>query len=160
MDGSETTTENIAAVPAVELAGTWHLSDCTVTYPNGKVTRPWARSASGCLIYAPDGHVCTSLNYPRLDGRLECRSFCGEYRIVGDRIYHFITVSNDLREIGTVQEQRIALDRDRLTLTAHPAPAGGPGSSVQYIWHRAGSADASDGSTARGFAGKSFNRAS
>jgi hypothetical protein len=106
-------------------------------YASGKVQRPWGSSASGYLIYASEVHMCKSLNYPKADGRIACISRCGRYEVVGDGVRHLISVSADINEVGTTEEQTIALRDDHLTLSSSPAPAGGPGSVIHYIWNKA-----------------------
>ena len=77
-------------------------ADCLLTYANGKTQRPWASSASGYLIYSPNGHMCKSLNYPTPSGQIDCISYCGHYEIFFDRVFHSIAVSANIREVGTV----------------------------------------------------------
>jgi hypothetical protein len=137
MDGSDSKIGSQARVQGLDLSGAWHLADCYMVYANGKVQRPWGSSASGCLIYAPEGHMCKSLNYPKADGSIACMSSCGRYEVAGDRVRHLISVSTDINDIGTTEEHDIALEHGRLTLTASPAPAGGPGSIIHYVWHKA-----------------------
>ena len=137
MDGSDATISGLVPVREIDLSGAWHLSDCYLVYANGKVQRPWGRSASGYLIYAPEGHMCKALNYPKPDGSIACIACCGRYEVVGDRVRHLISVSADINDIGTAEEHSIAISHGRLTLTASPAPAGGPGSVIHYEWDRA-----------------------
>ena len=136
MDGVEKRPEAPPAA-AVDLSGTWQLADCRRIYPGGKLARPWAGSASGCLFYGPDGYMFEAVNYPDHTGKIGCISYCGHYEIVGDRVYHYITVSADIRDVGTVRERTFLFEQDLLTLCVSPAPAGGPGSSMQYLWRRA-----------------------
>jgi hypothetical protein len=156
MDGSEAIAGGIAPVTGLDLTGTWHLGDCLLTYANGKVQRPWASSASGYLIYSDNGHMCKSLNYPGRDGRIECISYCGEFEIKGDRVFHAIAVSADIRQIGTVLEQSVLIENNRLITSQTPAPAGGPGSVLAYIWNRADANPSTGTSTPRGLGGKNF----
>ena len=156
MDGSEAISEGLAPVSGLDLTGTWHLADCRLTYANGKVQRPWASSASGYLIYAPNGHMCKSLNYPDRNGRIECISYCGRYEVVEDRVIHDIAVSADVSLLGSTLEQSVTLENDRLILNQTPAPAGGPGSVLSYIWYRADAQGALDQSTPRGYDGNGF----
>lgn len=158
MDGSETTSK-IAPISGVDLSGTWHFADLRLTYADGRVTRPWASSASGALIYAPDGHMSLTLNYPGRGGRIECRSICGQYRIADGRLLHYIIASGDIREVGTIQEHEIALAGRSLTATVRPAPAGGPGSWLDYHWNRADPLAAGAGTFLRANAARGFNRA-
>lgn len=137
MDGSDAVMSSLAPAQGLVLSGAWHLADCYMVYASGKIQRPWGSSASGYLIYAPEGHMCKTLNYPKPDGGIACISHCGRYEILGDRVRHLISVSADIKEIGTTEEQTIAVSHDRLTLSASPAPAGGPGSVIHYIWNKA-----------------------
>lgn len=157
MDGSDASIQGIAPVVGLDLTGTWHLADCTLTYANGKVQRPWAHSATGYLIYAPNGHMCLSLNYPNPDGRIGCVSYCGEYRIWEDHVFHEISVSADIRDVGTTVDHTVGLEHGRLTLSVSPAPAGGPGSVMDYIWNRAEAAHADALSTPRAQDENRFN---
>jgi hypothetical protein len=140
MDGSDATISGLKPVQGLDLSGAWHLADCFMVLANGKVQRPWGRSASGYLIYAPEGYMCKALNYPKSDGSIACISSCGRYEISGERVRHLISVSADINDIGTTEEQTIAIAHGRLTLTASPAPAGGPGSFIHYVWDRADAA--------------------
>ena len=137
MDGSDAAISGLRPVQGIDLSGAWHLADCYMVYASGKVQRPWGSSASGYLIYAPEGHMCKSLNYPKADGGIACISHCGRYEVAGDRVRHSISVSADINEVGTTEEQTIAVAHDSLTLSASPAPAGGPGSIIYYIWNKA-----------------------
>jgi hypothetical protein len=137
MDGSGSTISGLTPVQGLDLSGAWHLADCYMVYANGKVQRPWGRSASGYLIYAPEGHMCKSLNYPKADGSIACISYCGRYEVAGDRVRHLVSVSADINDIGTTEEQTITLTHGRLTLSATPAPAGGPGSIIYSVWDKA-----------------------
>jgi len=155
MDGSDAALADVALVIGLDLTGTWHLADCRLTYANGKIQRPWASSASGYLMYAPDGHMCKSLNYSAADGRIACISYCGTYDIVDNRVRHFISVSADIRDVGTVLEQSVNLEHGRLTLSVSPAPAGGPSSVMDYVWNRTLPLP-EDSSRPREVAGKNF----
>lgn len=157
MDGSEAK-DKVAAVSGIDLNGTWHLADYRLIYADGRVRRPWANSASGSLIYAPDGHMCLSLNFPTQSGRIDCRSVCGQYQIAENRVLHFITISADIREIGTVHDHAMTIEGRRLTLSLAPAPAGGPGSRVEYAWSRAEPHNTANRSFLRANAGRGFNR--
>lgn len=137
MDGSDAAMSGLTPVRADILAGAWHLADCYMVYATGKVQRPWGSSASGYLIYAPEGHMCKSLNHPRADGSIACISHCGRYEVSGDRVRHLISVSADISEVGTYQEYTIAIEHGRLVLSTSPAPAGGPGSVIHYVWNKA-----------------------
>ena len=62
---------------------------------------------------------------------------CGRYEVAGDRVRHLVSVSADINDIGTTEEQTITLTHVRLTLSATPAPAGGPGSIIYSVWDKA-----------------------
>lgn len=136
MDGSDAAISGLKPVQGLDLSGTWHLADCYMVYASGKVQRPWGSSASGYLIYAPEGYMCKTLNYPGDQGGIDCISHCGRYEVIGDRVRHLISVSADIGDIGTSEEMKISVEHGRLALSASPAPAGGPGSVIHYIWHK------------------------
>lgn len=149
--------DTLNTATAVELNGAWHLADYRRIYADGRTGRPWAGSVSGCLVYAPDGHMFKTISYPDDAGRIRCISYYGRYEIIGDRVYHHIAVSADIRDVGTVREGTFLLESDFLTLSFSPAPAGGPGSSMEYLWRRAvGSGALADGAAERAAAGNSF----
>lgn len=137
MDGSDAISTGIAPVTGLDITGAWHFADCLLTYANGKTQRPWASSASGYLIYSPNGHMCKSLNYPTPSGQIDCISYCGHYEIAADRVFHSIAIGANIREVGTVLEKTVSIENHRLLLKVSPAAAGGPGSTMQYIWNRA-----------------------
>tara|TARA_R110002072_G_scaffold19422_26_gene71981 strand:- start:2954 stop:3394 length:441 start_codon:yes stop_codon:yes gene_type:complete len=137
MDGSDAAMSGLTQAPATDLSGAWHLADCYMVYATGKVQRPWGSSASGYLIYTPEGHMCKSLNYPRANGNIACISYCGRYEVAGDRVRHLISVSADINKVGTIVEQTVAMEHGRLVFSASPAPAGGPGSVIYDIWNKA-----------------------
>lgn len=156
--GKDTGDVPTVAAPAmtVDLSGTWHLADCRTIYPGGKTARPWAGCATGCLFYAPDGHMFETLSYPDRSGVIRCTSYCGQYEVVEDRVYHFVKISADIRDVGTVLERTFVYEQDLLTLFLSPAPGGGPGSSMEYCWRRAEIARREKAPRHRVSAGKSF----
>ena len=121
----------------LDLAGTWHLAECRTAYPGRKSRPTWGSSASGYLIYAPDGYMCQNLTYPGSDGAVRTVSFCGSYEVIDGTVVHRIAGGADVRDVGTVRTAAAALDSGILTLTYSPAPGGGPGSSREYVWRRA-----------------------
>lgn len=138
MDGGDHM-DALNTAEAVGLNGAWHLADYRRIYAGGRAGRPWAGSGSGCLVYTPDGHMFKTISFPDGAGRIRCISYYGRYEIVEDRVIHRIAVSADIRDVGTVREGTFLLESDFLTLSFSPARAGGPGSSMEYLWRRAGS---------------------
>lgn len=157
MDGSEAIDGEVRT-DDIDLNGTWHLADCRKIYADGRSRRPWGGSASGFLLYAPDGHVCITLNFPGGDGLVRCNSYCGRYEIVDDRVIHTVSVSADVEQIGTVREATILYTPELLTLTMSPAAGAGPGSSMEYVWRRAHAKGGGHGSTHRAPGENSFYR--
>lgn len=123
--------------PAPPSRGAWHLADCLLTYANGKTQRLWASSTSGYLIYSPNGHIYQSLNYPGRAGNIECISYSGHYEIVADRVFHSIAFSANIPDIDTVLKQTVMVENDRPVPSVSPTPAGGSGSTLQYVWNHA-----------------------
>ena len=119
-----------------ELVGTWRLADYRLTAADGTVSRPWTE-AKGYIFYAADGHMSCSVERPDGAGGVDHLTYCGRLECLDGENLHWIEMSSraDLR--GTVQRRRVALDGDRMVLTAEPSIAYGPGSKAEIFWRRA-----------------------
>lgn len=123
--------------PAFDIVGTWHLAGCSMFYANGKTGRPWGGSVSGYLLCAPDGHLSETLSYPGETGTIRTHTRCGAYEIAGDNLLHHVSASADIGDIGTVRTAKITLESGTLTVAFQPAPGGGAGSRLEFVWRRA-----------------------
>lgn len=119
-----------------ELVGTWRLADYRLTEADGTVSRPWTE-AKGYIFYAADGHMSCSVERPDGEGGTDHLTYCGLLECLEGENVHTIEMSSrpDLR--GTRQRRRVSLDGDRMTLTAEPSIAYGPGSKAEIFWQRA-----------------------
>ena len=118
-----------------ELVGTWRLADYRLTAADGTVSTPWA-DARGFIFYAADGHMSCSVERPDGAGGVDHLTYCGRLECLDGENVHTIEMSSraDLR--GTRQHRKVALDGDRMTLTAEPSIAYGPGSKAEIFWQR------------------------
>lgn len=122
---------------AIDIVGTWHLAGCSMIYANGKTSQPWGGSVSGYLLCAPDGHLSETLSYPGATGMIRTHTRGGAYEITDDELRHHISISADIDEIGTDRTAKIALESGTLSLSLSPAPGGGIGSRMEFVWRRA-----------------------
>ncbi len=118
-----------------ELVGTWRLADYRLTVADGTVSSPWA-DARGFIFYAADGHMSCSVERPDGAGGVDHLTYCGRLECLDGENVHTIEMSSrpDLR--GTRQHRKVTLDGDRMTLTAEPSIAYGPGSKAEIFWQR------------------------
>lgn len=135
--------------PAVDIVGTWHLAGCSMIYANGKTSRPWGGSVSGYLLCAPDGHLSETLSYPGQTGTIRTHTRCGAYEIAGDVLHHHVSASADIDDIGTVRSAQITLESGVLNVSFQPAPGGGAGSKLEFVWRRAAAVGQTGSSTPR-----------
>ena len=115
--------------------GTWRLADYRLTAADGTVSSPWA-DARGFIFYAADGHMSCSVERPDGAGGVDHLTYCGRLECLDGENVHTIEMSSrpDLR--GTRQHRKVTLDGDRMTLTAEPSIAYGPGSKAEIFWQR------------------------
>lgn len=132
-----------ARLTARALVGTWRLAGWQVTYPDGRITRPFGTRPQGRLLYTPDGGMSATVTArgrqplahanPRL-ASAEQRAglfdssfaYAGRYRIVGDRVRHDLAVAQNPALLGTPQLREARLSGSRLELSAsEPLPGGG-----------------------------------
>ena len=118
-----------------ELVGTWRLADYRLTAADGTVSTPWA-DARGFIFYAADGHMSCSVERPDGAGGVDHLTYCGRLECLDGENVHTIEMSSrpDLR--ATRQHRKVTLDGDRMTLTAEPSIAYGPGSKADIFWQR------------------------
>ncbi|MCY4548099.1 MAG: lipocalin-like domain-containing protein [Defluviicoccus sp.] len=119
-----------------ELVGTWRLADYRLTAADGTVSKPWA-DARGYIFYAADGHMSCSVERPDGGGGVDHLTYCGLLECLDGENLHTIEMSSraDLR--GTKQRRGVRIEGDRMTLTAEPSIAYGPGSKAEIVWKRA-----------------------
>lgn len=133
MDGREAIPEGLAPVSGVNPTGTWHLTGCVLTYANSKFQRSWESSVSGYMIYAPNGHICKSLDNPGRDSPMEGICYCSRSDVVEDCVVLDITVSDDVSLVGSALLRNVDLVKDPLVRNRTPAPEDDPGSVPSNI---------------------------
>ncbi|MFZ9086188.1 MAG: lipocalin-like domain-containing protein [Steroidobacteraceae bacterium] len=125
------------------LVGTWRLASWQVTYPDGRITRPFGTRPQGRLLYTPDGGMSATVTArgraplaqanPRLASAEQRAglfdtsfSYAGRYRVVGHRVRHDLAVAQNPALLGTPQLREARLTSGRLDLAAsEPLPEGG-----------------------------------
>lgn len=119
-----------------ELVGTWRLARYTLTDAQGVTSEPWADDAQGYIFYTAEGFMSCSVE--RSDGRggRAHLSYCGALECLEGKNIHRIHMSSDPGLRGTEQHRAVRLDGDRMTLTAAPSIAYGPGSRAEIVWQR------------------------
>ena len=64
-------------------------------------------------------------------------TYCGRLECLEGENLHRIELSSDPALRGTAQRRAVRLDGDRMTLTAAPSIAYGPGTRAEILWRRA-----------------------
>ncbi len=119
-----------------DLAGTWRLAGYTLTDAEGNTSEPWGE-AQGYIFYAADGYMSCSVERPDGKGGRDHLTYCGALECLDGKNIHHIHMSSDPRLRGTEQHRAVSLDGDRMTLTAEPSIAYGPGTKAEILWQRA-----------------------
>ncbi len=117
------------------LEGAWHLVGWEIE-AGGRVTHPFGPQATGMICYTPDGHMQAviaaagraplSAPVPRRAPAAERAAafdgyfhYAGTWAVVdGPRVIHRVTHALNPAFVGTEQMREIALEGDRLTLSA------------------------------------------
>lgn len=137
-----------------DLVGTWRLVAYEVRSEGGEVSQPFGTDTLGYLLYGADGHMSATVMRPGrptfgagdlLGGTTEEKvkaaegyiSYCGTYRVAGDRVVHHVELSLFPNWIGGDQERLVSLERDRLTLSTAPFLLQGQRRSAHLVWERA-----------------------
>jgi hypothetical protein len=136
------------------LVGTWRLVSYEVRDEDGGITRPFGRDAVGYLTYTADGYMAGQLGRadrahvsvgdweaaPEAEVAAAARdyfAYCGTYEVRGDTVVHRVGLSLMPNWIGGEQVRVVALDGDRLTLSASFLSIGGRQQTASLVWHRA-----------------------
>lgn len=121
-----------------ELVGTWRLAGYALTDAEGRRSEPWGADARGYIFYAADGYMSCSVERPDGAGGVLHLTYCGRLECLDGENLHRIELSSDPALRGTAQRRAVHLDGDRMTLTAAPSIAYGPGTRAEILWRRAG----------------------
>ncbi|MFO1408127.1 MAG: lipocalin-like domain-containing protein [Steroidobacteraceae bacterium] len=142
------------ALIARALPGAWRLERWSLEYADGRTARPFTPGAEGLILYTPDGHVSAVLQAPgrgRLPGEDLTRvpdadkaaafgsylHYAGRWHVEGESVVHTVEFSMNPNLAGTRQVRTVALDGDRLELTAREPLEGGGVRVHRLVWRRA-----------------------
>ncbi len=134
------------------LLGSWRLLRYAIELADGAILEPYGPAPEGVLHYAADGQMFVHMMAPgraplgcdtALADGLAARaalathlSYCGAYKLLGDRIEHVVTVSALPDFVGQTLRRDWALDDDHLTLTARETSFGGRTGTARLTWRR------------------------
>jgi hypothetical protein len=135
------------------LVGTWKLVSWEFRSADGEVSYPMGRSASGFLIYTPDGFMSATIMNPERPPFMspDMRkatvqekgaafetyvSYCGTYEHRDGMVVHHVRASLFPNWIGGDQERVIEWVEDRLQLSTPPMMIDGIQRTVHLLWER------------------------
>jgi hypothetical protein len=121
---------------------------------DGGITHPFGRDPVGFLTYTADGYMAGQLGRadrarvsvgnweaaPEAEAAAAARAYfayCGTYEVRGATVVHRVELSLMPNWIGGEQVRAVALDGDRLTLSAVFTSIGGRQQTASLVWHRA-----------------------
>jgi hypothetical protein len=119
-------------MPAPEdLVGVWRLTSHLFRDPDGSTAPgPLGPTATGLLIYHPDGYLSASLMRPASPPPAYM-GYSGRWHLTGDTVTHHVEISSHPHLVGTAQTRSLHLSAPHLTLTEHL-----PNRSFVLTWHR------------------------
>lgn len=142
---------------AGRLVGTWLLEGYLSDEPDGTVREPFGPDATGVLIYLPDGRMAVQVMDPRRprwtrgagddERRAQAAAAAEGYIAYAGRfeveegppavVVHHVEISLVPNRVGRPQRRAVALDGDRLELTAEPLDVAGRSEIPRLRWRRA-----------------------
>ncbi len=111
------------------LIGAWRLQDCVLTYPDGKVQRPYGDNPNGVIMYTPDGWMSCHMQggrkgeaKPEDAPLLIYTGYFGPYTMQDDgkTVVHHVKGSSEAMVAGD-QVRNYAFNGNELTLSAEMA---------------------------------------
>ena len=135
------------------LVGTWKLVSFGTHGEDGSVLCAYGDNPLGYIMYGRDGYMHAALmkaNRPRVSHDLLSlttteekawaatyfESYCGTYRIKGNKVFHHVEVSLNPNWPGQVLEREVRLDGDSLTLVSPPFTFLGITYTHRLVWKR------------------------
>lgn len=135
------------------LVGTWKLVSMEHIDETGAVSYPYGPDAAGYIMYGADGWMAVEImsagrppypaDYDQGEGLADKAmaadtylSYCGQYRVVGDRVVHHVEISLHPNQTGVALPRYVALDGDRLTLSGPPVAWRGRQRTARITWQR------------------------
>jgi hypothetical protein len=133
--------------------GTWRLVSFELRTSDGQVNYPYGKDAIGYVMYSHDGYVTftvMSANRPKFASADIAAgssaekaaavdtyfSYCGTYKVRGDRVIHHLEVSLFPNWIGGDQERIFEFKGNRLILRTPPLSWGGREQTGMVTWER------------------------
>lgn len=141
-----------------DLFGAWAFVDWTVTYDDGRVSRPFQPQPGGYIIYTENGIMSAVIHgshrkpFASADIRKQSSAdkadafdsyfhYAGPWHVRGDSVVHSITTALNPNMIGTEQVRYVELNGDSLVLSADEALEGARGQRHHRLtWRRVGAA--------------------
>jgi hypothetical protein len=135
------------------LVGAWRLLSWENRAADGQITYPMGADALGYLLYTADGRFSVTISRrgragfaagDLLSGTTEEQAravegfvaYAGRYSFHGDRVIHHVELSLFPNWVGSDQERRVELAKDRLTLSASPLLLAGRQQIPRLVWER------------------------
>jgi hypothetical protein len=133
--------------------GAWRLLSFEMRTTEGQVSYPFGRDAVGYIMYTENGYMSVafmSANRRRyasgdiLGGSTEEKvaavdsyiSYCGRYKVQGNKVIHHVEASLFPNWIGMDQERFFRLDGNKLYLSTPPTLVSGKQQTSYLIWER------------------------
>jgi hypothetical protein len=133
-----------------ELVGSWRLVSFELRAPDGDVTHPFGKDATGYLFYNEQGFMSAAFMgakraRPDSDDLAEAakgvnfdafNAYCGPYEVKADRVIHHVEVASLPQFTGTDQERLFSVEGDRLVLETVPLQIAAQTPVGVLIWER------------------------
>ena len=139
---------------AAELIGAWAFADWTVTYQDGRTTKPYQPDPGGLLIYDPTGVMSvvihagnrrplSSRDLQKVPEAERAKAFdgyfhySGTWSVRGNEVVHAVTSALNPNMIGTDQVRQAELKDGKLTLSLAETLDAGRGRRFHRLaWKR------------------------
>jgi hypothetical protein len=133
------------------LVGAWSLASYEALAADGSVSHPLGRHAEGLLVYAPNGLMSVQImaagrrlwdhggsDAHRAEAAAGYLAYAGRYEVdeAAATVVHRVEISLVPNWVGTDQRRAVALDGDRLELTAAPTAIDGERRTPRLSWRR------------------------
>ena len=135
------------------IEGLWTLISMEQRYDDGRIVYPFGEDAQGRIYYGPDGTMFAAIQKggrkPFTTGKQWTASveekagayndyltYCGHYRVTGDKVTHHIEISLFPDWIGKSQVRRIGFEDGQLHLIARLEDGTPEARNALMIWKR------------------------
>jgi len=133
--------------------GTWRLRSLQHNTEDGQIRYPFGEDAQGYIMYSPDGYMAVAIMNPHrpryasedIRGGTTSEkeaaadsyvSYCGKYKVQGDRVIHHVEVSFFPNFVGQSIVRYFKLQGNLLTLTTPPFLFEGRQETGKLVWER------------------------